>query len=81
MISPDYGHMVETVFSTTVPILLAIWMSREKTKKEVAKKHEENVKIWNQILNERENFPAHEHWERQGPLTADGIRRSPGFKA
>lgn len=77
---PDFGKILETFITVTVPILIYIWTSRRETKKETDAVHQKNLELWNEILNERKNFPAHEHWERNGPLNAEGIRRSPGWR-
>ena len=76
MIGFDLQRTIETVLTTTVPIVIYMWANRHAAKNEIEKKHQENLELWQDILNERKNFPAHEHWERSGPLTAEGIRRA-----
>lgn len=73
----DLGHVLETILGSTVPIFLYMWNNRRTAKSDVAKKHEENQRMLNEILTEQKYFPPHGHSEVKGPLAAEGIRFPP----
>lgn len=71
----DWQQALGTALTTGVPIALYMWANRRKAKHEIEKKHEENLQIFNKIQKDMEFFPLHEHLERSGPLSAEGIRK------
>jgi len=73
----DVQRIVENFLVVTSPIILFMWRNRDKAKKEQEAKHAENQKLLEEIKTEREWLPSHGHGERSGPLTAEGITRSP----
>jgi hypothetical protein len=72
----DIQHILETILTTTVPLGLYMWDNRRRAKKEIEIKHRENTALLSEMITERRFFPAHEHLERSGPLTIDGLRRT-----
>ena len=77
MTSPDWGHILETVVSVTVPILLYMWKNRQAGKKDSDEKHRQNQSKIDTILSDLYYFPPHEHREMEGPLYFDGIKIAP----
>jgi hypothetical protein len=73
----EWTNVIRDLLTITVPILLFMWRNRSKAKKETAIKHEENQRILNEILTERQYIPAHGHRETSGPLLAENIYRAP----
>jgi|GEM_PF-6612337 len=73
----EWDHIAVEVITVTAPIVLFMWKNRNQAKAEVEKRHLQNQSIIEDLLEERKYFVPHEHLERSGPLTYDGIRRRP----
>jgi hypothetical protein len=73
----DPTRMIETILTTTIPIVIYMWANRRQAKADVESKHEANQRKLDEILTERQYFPAHGHSERSGPLCAEGVTRGP----
>jgi len=73
----DWGRIVENFIAITVPIFIFMWSNRVSTKKDLEQKHEQNVALFNRIVNERNFYTPHMHVECDDePLTAKGIRKA-----
>ena len=60
------------------PILFGVWLMYRKERKEVTKRHEQNVQLLTDIAKDRLYFPPHNHSEQNGDiLTEKGISYSP----
>jgi hypothetical protein len=88
MTSIDWARIIENIATITVPLALYMLANRDRAKRENEerdeqnrrendRRHEENKKVLEDLLIERMFFPPHEHTERSGPLTAEGVRRLP----
>jgi len=73
----EWDHIAVEVITVTAPIVLFMWKNRNQAKAEVEKRHLQNQSIIEDLLEERKYFVPHEHLERSGTLTYDGIRRRP----
>ena len=62
----DFGSALISVVTLTIYALT--------NRREIKKRHEENMMKWNDLLTELCDFPPHEHMEAGGPLTAAGVR-------
>ena len=73
----DLGQAAVTIAGTAVPIILFLFGSRERAKRDANRRHEENQRLMQDIVAERRYLPAHGHAERSGPLSAENITRVP----
>lgn len=74
----DWAHIFETFITATVPILIYLWNERRQSKKDTQKKHEENQRLLETVVQH-----GHEHLEFGDPktvLTFGGIRKLNGSK-
>jgi wyosine [tRNA(Phe)-imidazoG37] synthetase (radical SAM superfamily) len=75
-VSEALARIIEMLCSTTVPLAIYMWANRKRAKREIEEKHEQNQKLMEEMIEERRYFPAHEHLEKSGPLTIEGMRRT-----
>jgi hypothetical protein len=73
----DLERMIENVAVVTVPVIIFMWRNRNQAKKEQTRKHQENQKLLEELVEEHKYFPLHEHLEQDGPLQAKGVRKKP----
>jgi hypothetical protein len=69
----DLSQAAVTALGTSVPIILFLLGNRERAKRDMEKRHEENQDLLREIASERKYIPPHGHLERSGPLSAENI--------
>jgi len=69
-------HILETLLTTTIPLGIYMWSNRRQARTEQELKHQQNVQLMSELMEERKYYPAHEHFEKTGVLTAEGMRRT-----
>jgi len=60
--------------ATVFAVLLTFYFANRR---DVKKRHDENVKAWQQLQTDLEFLPPHQHVEEAGSLTVVGIRYRP----
>jgi hypothetical protein len=73
MFVPDLEKLAYNLLGVTAPVVIYLWSNKRKAKRDQDRRHEENQKILQQVVAERQFLPAHRHSEKDGPLYADGI--------
>lgn len=66
----DWGAAA-TIIATVVGSVLVMWWSN---KKDMKKRHMENLKRFDDLCSELNDYPPHEHMETSGPLAIEGVR-------
>ena len=80
MQTPMGVEIAEFLFGTfctvTVPLSIYMFTNRRQARTEQELKHQQNVRLMSDLMEERKYYPAHEHFEKTGNLTAEGMRRT-----
>lgn len=74
----EWDHIAVEFMTVTAPLVLFMWKNRMEARKQIESRHQQNQEMLEELCEERKYFQLHEHVERSGPLTVEGIRKKNG---